>query len=159
MCVSVSQEMKTGESIPATLSQLTAAVTSLATGAGVQGETRGPHLFYMKVKALDCFPGRKDGKEGKAQPYTLTLISFSYLSPSPSTPCTVPILQFCLSLLIFKSMFKGVSHCIFAVGILYCGLFNPFHYSSLPLYLPSPTFQQLSVHIQYLHRCYVLQCC
>jgi hypothetical protein len=33
------------------------------------------------------------------------------------------------------------------VGVLYFGLFNPFHYSPLPLYLPPPIFQQLSIHI------------
>jgi hypothetical protein len=50
-------------------------------------------------------------------------------------------------LLIFKLMFKGVSQCMPAVGVLYFGPFNPFHYSPLPLYLPSPIFQQLSTHI------------
>jgi hypothetical protein len=44
-------------------------------------------------------------------------------------------------------MFKRVSQCMPTVGILYFGLFNPFHYSPLPFYLPPPIFQQLSVHI------------
>jgi hypothetical protein len=33
------------------------------------------------------------------------------------------------------------------MGILFFGPFNPFHYSPLPLYLPSPSFKQLSLHI------------
>jgi hypothetical protein len=44
-------------------------------------------------------------------------------------------------------MFKGVSQCMPSVGVLYFGLFNPFEYSPLPLYLPSPVFQKFSVHI------------
>jgi hypothetical protein len=44
-------------------------------------------------------------------------------------------------------MFKGVSQCMPTVGTLYFGLFNPFHYSPLPLYLPPPIFQQLSIYI------------
>jgi hypothetical protein len=39
------------------------------------------------------------------------------------------------------------------VGVLYFGLFNPFHYSPLPLYLPHPIFQVFNTHpyILYLH--------
>jgi hypothetical protein len=74
------------------------------------------------------------------------------LLPSPSLlplvpPHTAPILQSWFSLLIFKLMLKGVSQCMSTVGVLYFGLFNPFHYSPLPLYLPPPIFQQLSIHI------------
>jgi hypothetical protein len=80
------------------------------------------------------------------QPYSLTLIFFVH--PPTSTPShTVPILQSCLSLLIAKLMFKGVSQCIPTVSILYFGPFNPFHYTLLPLYFPRPIFQQCSVHI------------
>jgi hypothetical protein len=43
-------------------------------------------------------------------------------------------------------MFKGMSQCMPTVGILCFGLFNPFHYSPLPLYFPPPIFQQLSEH-------------
>jgi hypothetical protein len=35
-------------------------------------------------------------------------------------------------------MFKGVSQCVPTVGIICFGLFNPFHYSLLPLHLPHP---------------------
>jgi hypothetical protein len=72
---------------------------------------------------------------------------------------TVPILQSCLSLLIFKLMFKGVSQCMPTVCTLYFGPFNPFHNSSLPLLFPPPIFQQLSMYILilYLHiLCYVI---
>jgi hypothetical protein len=62
------------------------------------------------------------------QSYSLTLIPFIHPPPFQKyLPPTVSILQSCLLLLIFKSMFKGVSQCISAVGILYFGLFNPFH--------------------------------
>jgi hypothetical protein len=44
-------------------------------------------------------------------------------------------------------MFKGVSLCIPAVGILYLGSFNSFHYSPLLLYFPPLLLQQLSIHI------------
>jgi hypothetical protein len=44
-------------------------------------------------------------------------------------------------------MFSGFCQYIPVVSILYFGLFNPFHYSSLPLYLPAPPFQPLSIHI------------
>jgi hypothetical protein len=33
------------------------------------------------------------------------------------------------------------------VGMLYFGQFNPLHYFPLPLYLPFPIFQKLSMHI------------
>jgi hypothetical protein len=46
-------------------------------------------------------------------------------------------LQSCHSLLIAK-LFKGVFQCVTTVSILYFGLFNPFHYSPLPSYLPPP---------------------
>jgi hypothetical protein len=83
------------------------------------------------------------------QPYTLIFISFIHppLSSGTSLSHTIPILQSCLSLLIFKLVFKGVSQCTPAVGVLYFGPFNPFHCSPLPLYLPPSIFQQLSVHI------------
>jgi hypothetical protein len=84
------------------------------------------------------------------KPITVTLISF--IRPPPSHKYlpthTAPILQSCLSFLIFKLMFKGVSQCIPAMRILYFGPFNPFHYSPLPLYLPpAPIIQQPSVYI------------
>jgi hypothetical protein len=72
-------------------------------------------------------------------PFPLPLISLP--------PYTVPILQSCFSLLLFKLMFKGMSQCMPTVGILYFGPFSPFHYSPLPLYLPPPIFQQFSIHI------------
>jgi hypothetical protein len=34
-----------------------------------------------------------------------------------------------------------------SVGVLYFGLFNPFQYSPLPLYLPCPVFEQFSIHV------------
>jgi hypothetical protein len=62
------------------------------------------------------------------QLFTLTLV-FIHPLPSHKYPpmhiYTVPVLQSCLSLLISKSMFKGVSQCIPAMSILYFGLFNP----------------------------------
>jgi hypothetical protein len=56
-------------------------------------------------------------------------------------------------------MFKGVSLCIPVVSRLYFGPFNPFHYSSLPLYLPPPFSTAINIHpyILYLHRCNVLR--
>jgi hypothetical protein len=59
--------------------------------------------------------------------------------PFPQVPPpTVPILQFCISLLILKSMFKGVSWCIPAVGILYFdstpSIALPYPFSSHPLF-------------------------
>jgi hypothetical protein len=97
------------------------------------------------------------------QPYYLTLVSFFHLPPSHNYPLThtVPILQFCLLVLISKSMLKEVSQCIPAESILNFGPFNPFHYSPLCLYLPAPIFQQLSRHVLFLyfHRCYVLWYC
>jgi hypothetical protein len=73
-------------------------------------------------------------------------------------PPPVPILQSSFLLLIFKLMFKGESQCMPTVGVLYFGSFNPFHYSPLPLYLPLPIFQQLSIHtlISSTFTCYVL---
>jgi hypothetical protein len=57
----------------------------------------------------------------------------------PPQTHTEPILQSCLSLLIFKLTFKEFSQCIPTVSI-YFDLFSPFHYSPLPLYLPLPIF-------------------
>jgi hypothetical protein len=75
------------------------------------------------------------------QLYSLTLIFFVQILFAQELPShTVPILQSCLSLLIFKSMFKGVSQCIPAMSTLYFGSFSPFHYSSLHLFLPLPLF-------------------
>jgi hypothetical protein len=80
------------------------------------------------------------------QPYILPLISFIPLPFVTPHTHTVPVLQSCFSWLIFELIFKGVSQCLPAVGILYFGSVNPFHYSPLPLYLPLPIFQQLSIH-------------
>jgi hypothetical protein len=44
-------------------------------------------------------------------------------------------------------MFQEVSQCMPTVVVLYFGLFGPFEYSPLPLYLPPSVFQQFSVHI------------
>jgi hypothetical protein len=64
----------------------------------------------------------------------------------------VPILQSCLLLLIFKLTFKGISQCIPTMRIFYFGPFNPFHYTSLPLYLPPPiTAFSAHPYILYLH--------
>jgi hypothetical protein len=83
---------------------------------------------------------------------------FSYLnilhspSPFPQVPPhthTIPVLQSCLSLLIFKYMFKRVSQCIPTMSIPYFGPFNPFHCSPLPLYfrpLIFNSFQYLSLY-------------
>jgi hypothetical protein len=46
-----------------------------------------------------------------------------------------------LSLLMLKSMFKGVSQCILAVCTLFFGLLNSVHY------LPLPHFSKFSIHI------------
>jgi hypothetical protein len=43
-------------------------------------------------------------------------------------------------------MFNGVSQCMPSVVVFYFGLFNPFEYSPLPLYLP-PRFSTVSIHI------------
>jgi hypothetical protein len=65
---------------------------------------------------------------------------------------TVLIFQSWFSLLIFKLMFNGVSQYMPTVGILSFGPFNPFHYSSLPFYLPPHSipffnsFQNTSLH-------------
>jgi hypothetical protein len=56
---------------------------------------------------------------------------------------TASILQSCLSLFIFKSMFKEVSQ--LSEYTLFLSI-QPFFCSPLPFY-PSPIFQQLSVHI------------
>jgi hypothetical protein len=82
-------------------------------------------------------------------------------SPSPSYQYplhTVPILHYCLSLLISKSMFKGVSWCIPAVSILYFCPFIPVHSSILPLpsRLPFSAAFNTYPYILYLHRCFVL---
>jgi hypothetical protein len=91
--------------------------------------------------------------------YILMLISFTHLPPSSKySPYTVPILQFCLLLLIFKSMFQGVSKCISTVSLVYFGPFNLFQCSPLPF----SSIHHFSVgfnthpYILYLHRCYVL---
>jgi hypothetical protein len=68
-------------------------------------------------------------------------------SPPPPHTQIAPVLESWFSILIFKWMFKGVSQCMPIVGVLYFDLFNPFHYSPLPLYLPTPIFQQISMHI------------
>jgi hypothetical protein len=70
-------------------------------------------------------------------PY-LNLLHSSSLFPLVP-PNTVPILQSCLSLLTFKSVFKGVSQNIPIVSILFFHTFNPFHYSPLLLYF-QPSF-------------------
>jgi hypothetical protein len=52
-------------------------------------------------------------------------------------------------------MFKGVSQCMPTVGVLYFGLFNPFHNSPPPLYPPRPHFSTaFNTHpcILYLHK-------
>jgi hypothetical protein len=74
-----------------------------------------------------------------------------FIHPPPSTsnpPHThiVPILQSYFSLLLFESIFQGVSQYMPTVSILYIGPFN-IKYSPLPLYLPRSIFQKLSVHI------------
>jgi hypothetical protein len=68
----------------------------------------------------------------------------------PPQTHTVPILQSCLSLLIFKSMFKRVSHCIPVVSILYFDSINTFHYSPFLCYLPTHifnAFQYISLYL------------
>jgi hypothetical protein len=62
-------------------------------------------------------------------------------------PHTIPVIHIFRSLLIIKSMFKGISQCIFIVIILSFGPFNPFLYIHLSLYLPPSIFQQLSIPI------------
>jgi hypothetical protein len=44
-------------------------------------------------------------------------------------------------------MFKGMSQCMPTVGISSFGPLNSIHDSPLPLFLPSPIFQQLSMHV------------
>jgi hypothetical protein len=81
-------------------------------------------------------------------PYSLTLISFIHPVPLYNyPPHPVTILQSCLSVLVSKLTFKDIAQCIPTVSIPYFGPFNPFHYSPLPLYLPTPVFQQLSIRI------------
>jgi hypothetical protein len=69
------------------------------------------------------------------------------------------MLESCLSLLIFKLIFKEVSQCMPTVSIIYFGPFNPFHYSPYPLpHTPPPFFIAFNTHphIIYLHiLCYV----
>jgi hypothetical protein len=84
-------------------------------------------------------------------------------SPIPEVlpyTCTVSTLQSCLSLLIFKLMFRGVFQCILAVSVLYFGPFNSFHCSPLPFYLlPPPHFSiafNKYLYILYLHRCFTI---
>jgi hypothetical protein len=56
------------------------------------------------------------------------------LSP-PSTPNTVPILQSCLLLLIFKPMLKGIFSLYLCCGILYFGPFNSFHFGTILIFI------------------------
>jgi hypothetical protein len=70
-------------------------------------------------------------------PHLHLLCSHSPLLQVPSH--TVPILQSCLSLLIFKLMFTGVCQCVSTVGVVYFGQFNPFHCSPLP-FTSHPSF-------------------
>jgi hypothetical protein len=60
----------------------------------------------------------------------------------PTRTHTVPILQSCLLLLIFKLVFKGVSQCMPPLDMLYFSLFSPFHYT--PPFLNS--FQYTSLN-------------
>jgi hypothetical protein len=66
----------------------------------------------------------------------------SFTLPLPQVPHThtVPILQSYLSLLISKSIFKGVFQCIPTMSILYFDPFNPFHCCPLPLLSHPPFF-------------------
>jgi hypothetical protein len=70
------------------------------------------------------------------------------LSPPTSTP--PPILQSCLLLWRFKSMFKGVPQCVPAVTALYFGPLNAFHCS--PFLFPShpPCFPSCQYKSLYL---------
>jgi hypothetical protein len=81
-------------------------------------------------------------------PYSLTLISFTHFCPPTSAPHThtVLVLQSCLSLLIPKSVFKGVSQCVPLWDFFTVVSSTPS--ITLPdLFPPSPHFQQLSTHI------------
>jgi hypothetical protein len=70
------------------------------------------------------------------------------LLPSTSThPFTGHILQSCLSFLIPKSVFKGVTLCISAVNVLYFGQFKFLYYSPFSLLSRPPIVQQLSVYV------------
>jgi hypothetical protein len=44
-------------------------------------------------------------------------------------------------------MFKVMSQCLPIVSVLHFGPFDPFYFSPLTLYLPTPILQQLSIHI------------
>jgi hypothetical protein len=85
-------------------------------------------ISYMYMKSLNHIPS-------------------PYLIHSPSsfqvTPCSVPILQFCLSFLIPQSIFKVVSRCIPAVTILNYSQFYPS--ITLPYLFPSylPSFNSI----------------
>jgi hypothetical protein len=74
----------------------------------------------------------------------------------------VPVSHSCLSLLISKSMFKGVSWCIPSLSILYFGQFNPFHCSSLSLPFHPPffsSFQYMSLyHVPSQMLCIMIYC-
>jgi hypothetical protein len=77
--------------------------------------------------------------------------------PQVCLAAPVPILQSCLSFLIPKSVFKGVSWCIPDVNILYIGQFNPLYYSPLP-FLPSPLLFNSFQHILLSHLPAQIQC-
>jgi hypothetical protein len=67
------------------------------------------------------------------------------LSTPPHTHCTY--FTALISVInIWVDVQRGVS-IMSTVSVLYFGLYNPFEYSLLPLYLPPPSFQQLSIHI------------
>jgi hypothetical protein len=85
-------------------------------------------------------------------------LNLFHLPSLPIVPHPAPISQCCLSLLMSKLMFKGVSQWIPTLRVLYTGLFDPSHYSSLPLYLPPPIFQQLSIHILTSSTCTDVMC-
>jgi hypothetical protein len=77
------------------------------------------------------------------------------LPTSTSHTYTVPILQSYLSVLIPKSMSKGISQCIPTANMLYFGQFNFFHYSLLFLPFHPPlfnSFQYISLYPLYSTR-------
>jgi hypothetical protein len=94
------------------------------------------------------------------QPYSLSFLSFiPPLSSHKYHTHTVPISHYWVSLLIFKSVFKGVSQFTPALGILYFGLLDPFPLLSLTLLPLSPHFSaafSTYPYILYLPRCYIL---
>jgi hypothetical protein len=99
-----------------------------------------PHFTSSNCKTFHCSISYRNGS-----PSTMFLHLNLFHSPSPlwqvpPQTYTLPILQSYLSLLIYKSMFKGISWYIPAVNILYFGPFNPFHLLFLIPSLPSPTF-------------------